>query len=136
MPPHLDALPSLGYFSRAAPPAAQHIRTDPTNILIRALELKRKTHEESLKGPKPEKRGGKEEARAESHSDGEQPLVKRAASSKGLRGETVGGSSARKTTETDLHDYTVEKLKALLREKGLSSVGKKEVLLERAKKSL
>eukprot|EP00897_Mesotaenium_endlicherianum_P009533 jgi/Mesen1/8608/ME000050S08025 len=143
----LANLPSQGNFTKSAsvtsstlpvyicdhdtaPPEDQVIKTDATNILIRALTLK-KAREHSKAAPADTK--GK---RAADGPTEEQPLgVKR--SKAGVHGRSAGGSSTAggsgKVSERELSGMTVDKLKLHLRERGLSTRGKKEELVARAR---
>ncbi|CAN6446883.1 unnamed protein product [Victoria cruziana] len=133
---HLKDLPSRGLFSSptvcssmgglrsyvcdkdTAPPVDQVIRTDQTNILIRALTLKKqetktKNVAESAKGKRSAERSL------------DRLSTKRA-------NKTDGSSSqCRGNDMEDLHSMTVERLRSLLKAKGLSTKGKKDELVER-----
>eukprot|EP01018_Ginkgo_biloba_P024608 Gb_37457 [translate_table: standard] len=116
-----------------APPEDQVIKTDSTNILIRSLTLKkakadakprdnkRKTLVENGKGKRP----------AEKPLD-DKLTVKRANSSGITVSSKKEGSSSR-LPDRELQNCTVDKLRALLKERGLPTKGKKDELIARLK---
>mmetsp|Transcript_22230 Transcript_22230/g.37140 ORF Transcript_22230/g.37140 Transcript_22230/m.37140 type:complete len:177 (+) Transcript_22230:282-812(+) len=155
----LDGLPSRGYFTSGngnflrvgaqrmptyvcehdtAPPEHQVITTDPTNILIRDL-LHKKHKEERQKGKSESDSKGKSESdpKGKRPADGTiSPEPKRlftnasaVASGSGQRGTSSSKNSS--FTEVELNEMTVDKLKALLRDKGQVTKGKKEELIHR-----
>lgn len=105
-------------------PAHQVITTDTTNILIRSLRIKRGKEEGSKQD-----RAGNGKRTADSPLDNLARPQKRAAG-KGKEEEPKG----QKMSEKELEALTVDKLKALLKEKGCTVKGKKEELLARVKK--
>ncbi|GBG78733.1 hypothetical protein CBR_g27958 [Chara braunii] len=161
----LDRLPSRGNFTKTtsgsvvqgllpvyicdhdtSPPEDQFIRTDPTNILIRALkkgkddskakDLKGKAAQEDHKGKRPADAGLDDRPTKRVHANGggggHAPGTQGAA-------ENAGGSSggvSGKMSEKELQNLTVDKLKALLKEKGLPLKGKKDELIARAKRAM
>lgn len=140
----LADLPSRGNFTRAAcvtaaavpvylcdhdtrPPDDQVIKTDSTNILIRALSLKKLRDEaakaKEAKGKAAEESKGKRvaEGSADFHPNKKQNTVE-------------GGGS--KYSDKELQSMTVEKLKVLLKVLGASVKGKKDELIARVKQLL
>jgi len=147
--PFLSNLPSRGCFSQpatstsgqltvyvcqhdTAPPEEQLIKTDSTNILIRALTLNKKGKVEPKsaakdnKGKVPAVEESKGKRPAERVSE-DKPVAKRANTGSGSTAE--GGSS--RLVEKDLQILTVQKLKAMLKEKGLPLKGIKDELIAR-----
>ncbi|KAH6765583.1 SAP domain-containing protein [Perilla frutescens var. hirtella] len=133
----LSNLPSRGNFSstvlssnlggarvyichrNTAPPDDQIIRTNQTNILIRSLMLMKQ------KGDL-----GSKDGKGAASSQGSR---KRAAE-KALDGKAAGKkamSSTQHGSSQELQSLTVEKLRALLRDKGLSATGRKDELIAR-----
>uniref|UniRef100_A0A0D6R590 SAP domain-containing protein n=1 Tax=Araucaria cunninghamii TaxID=56994 RepID=A0A0D6R590_ARACU len=113
------------------PPEDQVIKTDATNILIRSLTLKRGKAE-----PKPKDNKRKSVAdTVKSKRPAEKPLEDRATSKR--PNSTTSPSSSKKEgsssrlSEKDLQSFTVEKLRSLLKEKGLPTKGKKDELIAR-----
>ncbi|KAI8020021.1 hypothetical protein LOK49_LG04G02271 [Camellia lanceoleosa] len=107
-----------------SPPEDQLIKTNQTNILIRSLVLKKQKGDSSSKDVKTAAASEASRKRpAEKVMDG-RASAKRAATN------TQEGSKSR-VPEKDLHSLTVERLRALLREKGLSNRGKKDELVAR-----
>lgn len=149
----LRDLPSRGYFCSpvsslnpvalrvyvcdhdTSPPDNQFIQTDPTNILIRSLTLKKakgdskdkeriKSATDSNKGKRPAERVAEDKIVAKRVNMGS------------------GASSSRKEgglgslSDKDIQGYTVEKLRLLLKERNLPRTGKKEELIARLKQSI
>lgn len=100
-----------------APPENQVIKTDQMNILIRSLTLKKQQGEVTDSSRK----------RVSDRADGRAPAKRTMTSSNSAR---QGGSSSRAVDKT-FQGLTVERLRALLKEKGLSPKGKKDELIER-----
>lgn len=113
----------------------QFIQTDPTNILIRSLTLKKakgdskdkeriKSATDSNKGKRPAERVAEDKIVAKRVNMGS------------------GASSSRKEgglgslSDKDIQGYTVEKLRLLLKERNLPRTGKKEELIARLKQSI
>ncbi|KAJ4712565.1 SAP domain-containing protein [Melia azedarach] len=138
-------LPSRGLFSSTAfsssqggmrvyicehdtsPPADQLIKTNQQNILIRSLTLKKQKGDPSSKDAKGATAADKKRA-------AERVLESRT-SSKRANCQTSSrqeGSNSR-AAERDFQSLTVERLRALLKEKGLSPKGKKDELIARLK---
>ncbi|EOY22468.1 SAP domain-containing protein isoform 3 [Theobroma cacao] len=101
------------------PPESQLIKTNQQNILIRSLMLNNKKGDSSSKDVKVSAEGPRKRA-AERVMDS-RASAKKANTQSGSRPE---GSSSR-ATEKDYHSLTVERLRALLKENGLSPKGKK-----------
>ncbi|XP_023766706.1 uncharacterized protein LOC111915263 [Lactuca sativa] len=111
-----------------SPPENQLIKTDQMNILIRSLLLKQQQKaESSAKGA-----SGKESSRKrglERGVDG-RATTKRGASN-GQHGSQPEGSRSHSHVPENLQSLTVEKIRALLKERGLSLKGKKDELIMR-----
>ncbi|KAF5180983.1 Sap domain-containing protein [Thalictrum thalictroides] len=90
-------------------PEDQVVKTNPTNILTRSLQRKR--------------------AATERPKDG-RVSTKRANTASNSCSSPQEGSSNRKS-EKDFQGLTVEKLRAILKERGLSTKGKKDELIAR-----
>eukprot|EP00244_Chara_vulgaris_P002813 TRINITY_DN14965_c0_g1_i2.p1 TRINITY_DN14965_c0_g1~~TRINITY_DN14965_c0_g1_i2.p1 ORF type:complete len:172 (-),score=42.33 TRINITY_DN14965_c0_g1_i2:296-811(-) len=134
-----------------SPPEDQYIRTDPTNILIRALkkskddakakDLKGKAAQEDHKGKRPADAGLDDRPMKRvnasggsgGHALGTQGAAVGSSGRKEIAGGSLGGVSG-KMSEKDLQNLTVDKLKAFLKEKGLPLKGKKDELVARAKR--
>ncbi|KAJ3701557.1 hypothetical protein LUZ61_005262 [Rhynchospora tenuis] len=104
-----------------SPPEDQIIKTDVTNILIRSLQLNKQrsdTKEQTTKGKRTPTR-----------------LLESKVPSKRLN---TGASSSRQGSSSGFSDQTlqsltVERLRALLKERGLSPKGRKDELISRLK---
>ncbi|KAL4364251.1 hypothetical protein GQ457_04G036110 [Hibiscus cannabinus] len=105
-----------------SPPESQHIKTNQQNILIRSLMLNDKNGDSSSKDVKAAAEGPRKRA-------AERVMDSRASAKKA---NTQEGSSSR-AAEKDYNSLTVERLRALLRERGLSPKGKKDELIARLK---
>ncbi|XP_023553646.1 uncharacterized protein LOC111811137 isoform X1 [Cucurbita pepo subsp. pepo] len=140
----LGDLPSHGYFSSTvpssnpgsmrvyiclhdtSPPEDQEIKTNQQNILIRSLMLKNSSSKD-----------GKGVAAAESSRKraGEKISDSRAKRAVQVRSTKVAmmhpGASSSATPSKDLQSLTVERLRALLKAKGLSLKGRKDDLIAR-----
>ncbi|KAI4336311.1 hypothetical protein L6164_014850 [Bauhinia variegata] len=138
----LTNLPSRGLFSstvitsnpggmrvyicdhNTSPPDDQHIKTNQQNILIRSLTLrKQKSDSRSKDGTEVSRKRA-----AEKVLDG-RASAKRTNNQVNSRQE---GSSSQ-TSNRDFQSLTVERLRALLKAKGLSVKGKKDELIARLK---
>lgn len=145
----LSNLPSRGLFSSTvlssnpggmrvyvcvndtSPPESQQIKTNQQNILIRSLTLRNKKADSSLKDVKSASGGAAESSKkrtAERVVDS-RVSAKRANSQSSSRQE---GSSSQ-ASNRDYQRLTVERLRALLKARGLSLKGKKEELIARLK---
>ncbi|CAM9002175.1 unnamed protein product [Rhodiola kirilowii] len=142
-PKLLVNLPSRGFFSShvissnlgglrvymcdrdTAPPDEQLITTNQTNILIRSLTLKKKKADSKS----PSRENSKKRA-SETALDGRS---KRAVTNKqsSTRHEALKSSASVK----EYHNLTVERLRALLKERGLSVKGKKDELITRLREA-
>ncbi|XP_010460557.1 PREDICTED: uncharacterized protein LOC104741394 [Camelina sativa] len=109
-----------------SPPEGQDIKTNLQNILIRSLLLKKQKGESSSKEAKGTAEDGPKKRAANRALDDRNP-AKRAANV-----SRQEGSSSR-TGEKDFQSLTVEKLRALLKEKGLPTKGRKDELIARLK---
>jgi hypothetical protein len=145
--PFLRNLPSRGCFTQpatstsgqltvyvcqhdTAPPEEQLIKTDSTNILIRALTLGKKKGKVETKAAKDNKGKVVEETKGKRPAERvaeEKPVAKRANIGSGSAAE--GGSS--RLQEKDLQVLTVQKLKAMLKERSLPQKGNKDELIAR-----
>ncbi|KAK8489339.1 hypothetical protein V6N13_021414 [Hibiscus sabdariffa] len=105
-----------------SPPESQLIKTNQQNILIRSLMLNDKNGDSSSKDVKAAAEGPRKRA-------AERVMDSRASAKKA---NTQEGSSSR-AAEKEYHSLTVERLRALLRERGLSPKGKKDELIARLK---
>ncbi|KAH9617579.1 hypothetical protein KSS87_004017 [Heliosperma pusillum] len=130
----LTNLPSRGLFSstfsssnfgsmrvyicdhETAPPENQVIKTDQMNILIRSLTLKNQKGEASSSKKRAPDRTPDGRASAKRAMTGSQ------------NGSRQGGSSS---GVGNFQGMTVQRLRALLKDRGLSSTGKKDELIER-----
>ncbi|XP_010250743.1 PREDICTED: uncharacterized protein LOC104592902 [Nelumbo nucifera] len=148
---YLANLPSRGLFSSTvissnpggmrvyvcdhdtSPPEDQLIKTNQMNILIRSLTLKKQKSDSSAKDVKGKAtaESTKGKRTAERIGDG-RASVKRANMTKNSESARREGSSTR-APEKDLQSLTVERLRALLKERGLSVKGKKDELIARLK---
>lgn len=108
------------------PPEDQHIKTNQQNILIRSLTLKKH------KGDCCSKDGTESsKKRAGDKILDTRTSLKRMNSQVNSRQE--GSNSQTSTKERDLQSLTVERLRALLKAKGLPPKGKKDELIARLK---
>ncbi|KAK9278435.1 hypothetical protein L1049_028000 [Liquidambar formosana] len=144
---YLTNLPSRGLFSSTVlssnpggmrvyvcdhntlPPEDQLIKTNQTNILIRSLTLKKQRGDSSSKDAKSTAatEGSKKRA-AEKALDGRS---KRALTNTQISSRQEGSNS--RAPVKDFQGLTVERLRALLKERGLSTRGKKDELIARLK---
>ncbi|KAL6973054.1 hypothetical protein U1Q18_027229 [Sarracenia purpurea var. burkii] len=112
-----------------SPPEEQLIKTNQTNILIRSLMLKKQKGDSSSKDVKV--MAGSEASRKRS---AERALDGRASAKRGTTNTQVGSRQERSKShvpERDVQSLTVERLRALLKEKGLSLKGRKDELVTR-----
>lgn len=139
----LAGLPSSGLFSstvissnlggmrvyitdhETSPPEDQLIKTNQDNILIRSLVLKQQKGESSSKGAKGTGAIEGSRKRAAERIDG-RASAKRPVSNSQNSSRQEGSKS-----RPDFQSLTVERLRALLKEKGLSPKGKKDELVSR-----
>ncbi|CAJ1943632.1 unnamed protein product [Sphenostylis stenocarpa] len=137
----LANLPSRGHFSSTilssnpggirayvcdhdtTPPEGQHIKTNQQNILIRSLTLKKQRGDSSSKD------GSDGSRKRNAEKVMERSSAKKTNNQINSRQE---GSNSQTATR-DFHNLTVERLRALLKAKGLSTKGKKEELITRLK---
>ncbi|KAM3247170.1 hypothetical protein P3L10_008937 [Capsicum annuum] len=142
---YLTGLPSRGLFSstilssnpggmrvyvcehETSPPEDQLIKTNQQNILIRSLMLKKQRGDYNSKDGKgiSSNDNGRKRA-AEKALDG-RVSTKKATTSK----QVASTQETSKTGTPDIHNMTVERLRALLKEKGLSLRGRKDELIAR-----
>ncbi|CAL5093759.1 unnamed protein product [Urochloa decumbens] len=115
------------------PPEGQVVKTDTNNILIRALQLnkhKSEAKDVSCKTPGESSRGKRNAAR---NLDGKNP------SKRPNIGSSAGSSAHEESSsgfsELMLQSFTVEKLRSLLKERGLSPKGKKDELIARLREA-
>lgn len=150
-------LPSRGYFSSStasaalsapvglrlyvcdhetSPPDEQIIKTDPTNILIRSLTIKKaKGDLKAKEKPKSGADSSKGKRPAERATD-DKSLAKRANTGSGTSSSRKEGGGASSLSEKDIQGCTVEKLRSMLKERNLPRTGKKEELIARLKQSM
>lgn len=148
----LAGLPSRGNFSSSsissnlgglrvyvcehdtAPPEGQVIQTDTTNILIRHLQLKKKESEAKDTGSRTPGESSKGKRSAARSLDVQNTSKKKPnlGSSSGLPSseEAISGFS-----QHTLQSFTVERLRALLRQRGFTTKGKKDELIARLRES-
>uniref|UniRef100_A0A6N2K690 DET1- and DDB1-associated protein 1 domain-containing protein n=1 Tax=Salix viminalis TaxID=40686 RepID=A0A6N2K690_SALVM len=109
-----------------SPPEGQEIKTNQTNILIRSLQLNKHKGDSSLKGVKGLTATEGSRKRAPERALDSRASAKRGNNQIGSRQgfEHAEGSYSR-TSEKDYYSLTVERLRALLKEQGLSPKGKK-----------
>ncbi|XP_023894330.1 protein LOWER TEMPERATURE 1 isoform X1 [Quercus suber] len=143
----LAGLPSRGLFSSTvissnpggmrvyicdhdtAPPEGQQIKTNQQNILIRSLMLRKQKGEASSKDVKGVASSEASRKRVAERPSDSRTSAKRANSQGGSRQE---GSNSQ-ASNRDFQNFTVERLRALLKSKGLSPKGKKDELIARLK---
>ncbi|XP_023553647.1 uncharacterized protein LOC111811137 isoform X2 [Cucurbita pepo subsp. pepo] len=134
----LGDLPSHGYFSSTvpssnpgsmrvyiclhdtSPPEDQEIKTNQQNILIRSLMLKNSSSKD-----------GKGVAAAESSRKRAGEKISDSRAKRAVQVRSTKGASSSATPSKDLQSLTVERLRALLKAKGLSLKGRKDDLIAR-----
>nr|TKS06368.1 uncharacterized protein D5086_0000123090 [Populus alba] len=146
----LSNLPSLGFLSSTvsssnpggmrvyicehdtSPPEGQQIKTNQTNILIRSLQLNKHKGDSSSKDVKGLTATEGSRKRAPERALDSRAPAKRGNNQIGSRQgfEHTEGSDSR-TSDKDYYSLTVERLRALLKERGLSPKGKKDELVAR-----
>ncbi|KAF2311472.1 hypothetical protein GH714_024142 [Hevea brasiliensis] len=109
------------------PPEGQQIKTNQTNILIRSLQLNKQKGDSSSKDTKGVTAAEGSRKRALERVQDGRSSAKRSNSQIVARQE---GSDSR-TADRDFYSLTVERLRALLKEQGLSPKGKKDELVAR-----
>ncbi|CAL4892402.1 unnamed protein product [Urochloa decumbens] len=111
------------------PPEGQVVKTDTNNILIRALQLNK--HKSEAKDVSCKTPG--ESSRGKRNLDGKNP------SKRPNIGSSAGSSAHEESSsgfsELTLQSFTVEKLRSLLKERGLSPKGKKDELIARLREA-
>nr|UOV21269.1 DDA1b [Solanum melongena] len=142
---YLAGLPSRGLFSsnvlsstpggmrvyicdhETSPPEDQFIKTNQQNILIRSLMLKKQRGDHSSKDGKGISSNDNGRKRA-----AEKTLDSRTSNKKATTSNQVASPQETSRIRTpDIQNMTVEKLRALLKEKGLSLRGRKDELIAR-----
>uniref|UniRef100_A0A803QY40 SAP domain-containing protein n=2 Tax=Cannabis sativa TaxID=3483 RepID=A0A803QY40_CANSA len=113
-----------------SPPDDQQIKTNQQNILIRSLTLRNKKGDSSSKDVK--SAGATESSRKR---PAERTLDSRASAKKANSQSSTSRQegSSNQASIKDFQGLTVERLRALLKAKGLSLKGKKEELIARLK---
>jgi hypothetical protein len=111
---------------------AQLIKTDSTNILIRYLTLKKGKTDQKPKDNKRKADDGKGKRPAERPCD-DKAMTKRVNVGGGSSNSRRAGSS--RPSDKELQSCTVQKIRALLRERGQPLKGNKDELIARLKKS-
>ncbi|KAG8093302.1 hypothetical protein GUJ93_ZPchr0012g20550 [Zizania palustris] len=125
----MGGLPVYVCLHDTAPPEGQVIDTDTTNILIRSLQLNKQKSEAKDLGSRIPGESSKGKRSASRILDGKNPSKRpNTSSSAGLSSH---GESASVFSEQTLQSFTVEKLRILLKERGLSPKGKKDELIAR-----
>ncbi|KAJ6797681.1 Uncharacterized protein M6B38_215975 [Iris pallida] len=112
-----------------SPPEEQVIKTNTTNILIRALQTNKQKSDAKDAASKHVKESNKGK-RSAGRSLESRTSAKRANTAGASSSTRVGGSSSGFSEET-LQGMTVERLRGLLKERGLSNKGKKDELISR-----
>ncbi|KAM0979316.1 hypothetical protein ACFX13_015472 [Malus domestica] len=146
----LQNLPSRGLFSSTvlssnpggvrvyvcthdtSPPDGQLIQTNQQNILIRSLTLKKQKGDSSSKDAKSSGAAESSKKRPAERVLDSKASAKKATSQTSSRQE---GSSSQASSSRDFQGLTVERLRALLKAKGLSTKGKKDELIARLRSS-
>ncbi|KAI3919597.1 hypothetical protein MKX01_018420 [Papaver californicum] len=123
-----------------SPPEDQVIKTNQTNILIRSLNLKNQKNNKpktpSVKDTKSKTENVKGKRVAERTAEGNAP-AKRANLSistgnpKPAEGSRTRSTSSSSSSKDSYQTMTVERLRALLKERGLTVKGKKDELIAR-----
>ncbi|CAK9170292.1 unnamed protein product [Ilex paraguariensis] len=144
----LADLPSCGLFSstvlssnpggmrvyvcdhNTSPPENQLIKTNQTNILIRSLMLKKQKGDSNSKDVRGTAANESSRKRAAEKALDSRASAKRAITNNHAGSQPEAGSKSR-VPEKDIQSLTVDRLRALLREKGLSLKGKKDELVAR-----
>ncbi|CAL9057894.1 unnamed protein product [Musa banksii] len=145
---YLAGLPSRGLFSSAvlssnpggirvyvcdhetAPPEGQVIKTNSTNILIRALQINKQKSDAKDVIAKSAADSSTVKRSAVRTLERRSPPKKMKTSSAST---SHRGSCSSELSEKKLQTMTVERLRALLKERGLSPKGKKDELIARLK---
>ncbi|CAH9116271.1 unnamed protein product [Cuscuta europaea] len=148
---YLSNLPSRGLFSSTFPssnpggmrvyicdrdtsaPENQIIKTDEMNILIRSLTLNQQRAESGSKDWQSIPANESSRKRAAERALGGRASAKKAASSSQVVSQQEGAKN--RNPDRDLQSLTVERLRALLKERGLSPRGRKDELIARLKES-
>ncbi|XP_048443467.1 uncharacterized protein LOC103950018 [Pyrus x bretschneideri] len=146
----LQNLPSRGLFSSTvlssnpggvrvyvcthdtSPPDGQLIQTNQQNILIRSLTLKKQKGDSSSKDAKSAGAAESSKKRPAERVLDSKASAKKATSQTSSRQE---GSSSQASSSRDFQGLTVERLRALLKAKGLYTKGKKDELIARLRSS-
>ncbi|KAF0887999.1 hypothetical protein E2562_006916 [Oryza meyeriana var. granulata] len=125
----MGGLPVYVCLHDTAPPEGQVIDTDTTNILIRSLQLSKQKSEAKDVGSRTPGESSKGKRSASRLLDGKNP------SKRANTGSSAGSSALEELasvfSEQTLQSFTVEKLRILLKERGLSPKGKKDELIAR-----
>ncbi|CAI9757343.1 unnamed protein product [Fraxinus pennsylvanica] len=112
-----------------SPPEDQFIKTNQTNILIRSLTLKNQKSDSFKKDAK-----GSTSNQVSKKRASDRALESKAAGKRAMSSTRLGSNQERSQSsvpDKDLQSLTVEKLRALLKEKGLMLKGKKDDLIAR-----
>ncbi|KMZ69720.1 SAP domain-containing protein [Zostera marina] len=104
-----------------SPPEDQIIETNPENILIRALQLSKQKNELKPKAVNGNIRNKRLADKA----------IERRSPAKRTNKSVDPGMSSISVPDRELESYTVERLRVFLKEKGLSTRGKKDELISR-----
>uniref|UniRef100_A0A0E0J9U9 DET1- and DDB1-associated protein 1 domain-containing protein n=1 Tax=Oryza nivara TaxID=4536 RepID=A0A0E0J9U9_ORYNI len=119
----MGGLPIYVCLHDTAPPEGQVIDTDTTNILIRSLQLSKQKNEAKDVGSRTPGESSKGKRSASRLLDGKNPSKR--ANTGSTAGSSAHGELGSVFSEQTLQSFTVEKLRILLKERGLSPKGKK-----------
>uniref|UniRef100_A0A0E0FBS8 SAP domain-containing protein n=1 Tax=Oryza meridionalis TaxID=40149 RepID=A0A0E0FBS8_9ORYZ len=125
----MGGLPVYVCLHDTAPPEGQVIDTDTTNILIRSLQLSKQKNEAKDVGSRTPGESSKGKRSASRLLDGKNPSKR--ANTGSTAGSSAHGELGSVFSEQTLQSFTVEKLRILLKERGLSPKGKKDELIAR-----
>lgn len=129
----MGGLPVYLCLHDTAPPEGQVINTDTTNILIRSLQLNKSKSEAKDVCSKTSGESSKGKRSAAKNLDGKNPSKRPNTGS--CAGSSAHEESASGFSEQTLQSFTVEKLRLLLKERGLSPKGKKDELIARLREA-
>ncbi|TQD70841.1 hypothetical protein C1H46_043623 [Malus baccata] len=132
MTPHPQFIPLLTLQLDLVYPDGQLIQTNQQNILIRSLTLKKQKGDSSSKDAKSAGAAESSKKRPAERVLDSKASAKKATSQTSSRQE---GSSSQASSSRDFQGLTVERLRALLKAKGLSTKGKKDELIARLRSS-
>lgn len=146
---YLKDLPSRGFFANAvpssspgglrvyicdhdtSPPENQIIKTDSTNILIRSLTLNKSKGDSKLKDVNGRTAAENSKGKRPAERPADEKLIAKKASTGSNSGSSKKEGGSIQLSDREIQMSTVERLRSLLRERGLSTKGKKEELIAR-----